>query len=105
MLILTKLIDDYPSLGKIQTLYDAWINPILGISIDCESYNNPKLVLVPEDDDDSKDGDYPDNRTKSNQGNGLCLHPRTRSVLVVAEHDGDGGSNHTIRSRSGRGDG
>jgi hypothetical protein len=96
---LIMLFHDYPALRKIQALYDAWIAPIPGNSINCTSYNDPTLKLVPEvqvedDPNYAEDHDYHSNRTKSNRGTGFCLRPRTRSV-AAGEQDVDGDVNGT----------
>jgi hypothetical protein len=96
---LQKVGEHYPSLAKVLSLYNTWVEPIPNRAMEDESYNDPRVVLVSEDGENFEDGDYDGrtNRTESGRGDGL--RPRTRSV-VAAERDGDYGLGSRPRTRS-----
>lgn len=93
---LGKIFEEYPSLVKVEKLYNAWIQKLPNDALNDRSYVDPDEELVPSSEDgsdNSKDGNYR-SRTKSGHigedGFNLHLRPRTRSV-AAAERDGNGG--------------
>jgi hypothetical protein len=86
---LGKIFEEYPSLVKVEKLYNAWIQKLPNDALNDRSYVDPDEELVPSSEDgsdNSKDGNYR-SRTKSGHigedGFNLHLRPRTRSVAAA----------------------
>jgi hypothetical protein len=109
------LVDDNPGIGKMLNLYSAWIRPPPKGYESNESYEDPKVVLVPvedsidssvDDPEDPEDTDYKCRtyRTKSGRGDGFRPHTRSVAVVAAAEQaaanrDGNGVGDGRTRTR------
>ena len=76
----TRIINEFPSLEKVMSVYDSWRAKVPEVVLKDETYVDPKSVLQPYD----HDGDY-NNQTKSGHGDGYRL-----TALSQDDEDSDG---------------
>ena len=106
--ILNKVVEDYPSLSKIQRLYRVWIQPPPNASRNDTSYIDPNFELVSDPPEDiSSDGseyDAPKRaRTLLGRGDGFYLRQKTRS-MAAGEQAGNGDGTQAGNAQAGKGD-
>ena len=88
----TRIINEFPSLEKVMSVYDSWRAKVPEVVLKDETYVDPKSVLQPYD----HDGDY-NNQTKSGHGDGYRL-----TALSQDDKDSDGeGDSDDHDDRSG----
>ena len=87
---LGKIFKEYPSLVKVEKLYNAWIQKIPDDALNNRSYVDPDEELVSSSDDggsdNSKDGNYRSQTKSGYTGENrfhLHLRPRTRNAAAA----------------------